>query len=153
MIKEQVTDLSFLKDDEIKLVLNKFSEANPSKNYVPAYHFNICDKDDKELGTCDLRVGYNDNIFYCGNIGYSVKEEYRGHNYAYKASKLVIELAKYLNMEEVYITCHPNNIPSKKTIEKLNCEFIGIYDVPKDNELYIRHGYEQVAIYKICLIL
>ncbi|WP_216596525.1 hypothetical protein [Leptotrichia sp. oral taxon 212] len=67
----------FLKSEEIYLKLEKVSEGNQEKNYVPAYHFKICTLDGAEIGECDLRIGYNENTYYGGNIGYSIKKEYR----------------------------------------------------------------------------
>lgn len=32
-------DTDFLESNEIKLLLEKTTEADPVKNYVPAYHF------------------------------------------------------------------------------------------------------------------
>ena len=64
-------DTDFLESNEIKLVLEKTAEADPVRNWVPAYHFMICDKQGNEMGRCDLRIGYNDNLYYGGHIGYN----------------------------------------------------------------------------------
>lgn len=40
------------------------------------------------MGYCDLRIGYNDNLYYGGHIGYGINEEYRGHHYDAKACEL-----------------------------------------------------------------
>ena len=55
------------------------------------------------MGVCDLRIGHNDNVYYGGNIGYSIGEAYRGHHYAAKACLLLFELAKKHNLEYVII--------------------------------------------------
>lgn len=66
-------------NNEIYLKLDRVSDADPQKNYVPAYHFRIClCKDDSEIGLCDLRIGYNENLYYGGHIGYEIEEPYRG---------------------------------------------------------------------------
>lgn len=78
-------DTSFLANDEIQLCLQKTVEGDPEKAWLPAYHFAICDKQGREMGLCELRVGHNPNIYYSGNIGYRVHEEYRGRHYAQKA--------------------------------------------------------------------
>ena len=61
-------DTSALKNEEIYLSLYKTADENISKGYVPAYYFKIvrC-TDEAEVGVCDLRIGYNDNIEYGGN--------------------------------------------------------------------------------------
>jgi len=83
-----------------------------------------------EIGHCDLRMGHNESLLYYGNIGYRINEQYRGHGYAYEAAKLLIGLAKELNMGYCIITCSPENIPSKKTIERLGATFIKTANVP-----------------------
>ena len=39
-------DTAFLKDEEIRLVLEKTVEADPAKDWLPAYHFAICERPD-----------------------------------------------------------------------------------------------------------
>ena len=80
-------DTEFLKNEEIQLILEKTVETDPVKNWLPAYHFFICDKIGVKMGVCDLRVGYNERVYYGGNIGYRVERPYRGHHYAGKAGR------------------------------------------------------------------
>ncbi|WP_426348601.1 GNAT family N-acetyltransferase [Alloiococcus sp. CFN-8] len=130
-------DTSALKNEEIYLSLYKTADENIAKGYVPAYYFKIVRrKDEVEVGVCDLRIGYNKNIEYGGNIGYVIYETFRGNHYASKACKLLLSLAKKHWMEEVIITCNPDNIASRKTCEHSGAKFIGIMDVPKNHELY-----------------
>ena len=49
-------DTNFLESDEIKLILEKTTEADPVKNWVPAYHFLICDRQGTVMGRCALRI-------------------------------------------------------------------------------------------------
>ena len=62
-------DTDFLESNEIKLVLKKTIEADPERNYVPAYHFLICDRQGTIMGHCALRIGYNASLYYVGHIG------------------------------------------------------------------------------------
>lgn len=130
-------DTSDLKDQEIYLRLCKTADENKEKGYVPAYYFTIvrCD-DDTEVGECDLRVGHNDNTKYGGNIGYEIFEDYRGNRYALKACKLLFLLARKHKMDEVIITCSPENIASRKTCEYSGAELIDIIDVPPWHEMF-----------------
>ena len=59
-----------LKTDEIVLKLDHTCEANPEKQWVPAYYFNICLPDGTAIGYCDLRIGHNAKLYVGGNIGY-----------------------------------------------------------------------------------
>lgn len=144
-------DADFLQDNEIKLVVERLSEGNPERNWVPAYYFSICNHNGDKLGFCDLRVGYTDGLYYGGHIGYTVYEDHRGHHYAYKACKLMFKLAKKHGMEYLYITCNPTNIPSKKTLEKLDGEFVGIVELPEDNDMRVRDGQTHVSVFKFNL--
>lgn len=57
-------DTSFLKDEEISLVLERTAAANLKRGWVPAYYFAICNKDGAKIGECDLSVGHNENTQY-----------------------------------------------------------------------------------------
>lgn len=113
-------DTAFLSNDEIKLVLEKTVDGNDEKEWVPAYHFAICNLDGIKMGVCDLRIGHNDKLYYGGNIGYRIDEEYRGHHYAGKTCLLLFELARKHKLEYVIITqCQSLNLnPSKCKIKR-----------------------------------
>lgn len=140
-------DTDFLKNDEIKLVLEKTADGNDKKGWVPAYHFAICNKEGMKLGVCDLRIGHNDKLYYGGNIGYSVDAEYRGHHYAGKACLLLFELAKKHNLEYVIITCNPDNYASRKTCEYAGGKLLKIVELPEDNDMRDR-GEREKCIFR-----
>ena len=103
------------------------------------------------VGECDLRLDMNEEMYYAGNIGYRIYEPYRGNRYAYYACRILLDLAKRkYGMHEIYISCSPENIPSKKTIEKLGFAFIAHCDVPSGHWLYKR-GEKNKNIYKLIL--
>lgn len=141
----------FLEDDEIKLTVDRLTEANPERNYVPAYHFFICDNEGNRMGYCDLRVGYNDNLYYGGHIGYGVDEKYRGHHYAAKACELLFSLARKHGMEYLYITCDPDNLPSRRTLEYLQGTLVEIAKLPEDNEMRIKEGDTEKCVFRFDL--
>lgn len=130
-----ITD--FLKNEEISLKLINTSTGNPQKGYVPAYHFNICNSRDEIVGIIDLRIEHNRNTYYGGNIGYSVIPEFRGNYYAGKASRLLLDLARKHNMGYVIITCSPENIASRKSIEYAGGVLQQIMELPPDTDMYI----------------
>lgn len=137
----------FLQDNEIKLKLTKISEADEIKGYVPAYHFAICNLDGEEMGVCDLRIGHNEMLYYGGNIGYAVYEQYRGHHYAGKACRLLFKLADLHKLEYVIITCNPDNIPSRKTCEYLGGKLLEIAQLPTDSNMRAK-GETEKCIFK-----
>ena len=55
-------DTDFLKNGEIDLQLERVAEGDPVKQWVPAYHFNICLPDGTPVGKCDLRIGHNQKL-------------------------------------------------------------------------------------------
>ncbi|MCI9079138.1 MAG: GNAT family N-acetyltransferase [Lachnospiraceae bacterium] len=128
-------DTEFLKNDEIKLILEKTADGNNEKGQVPAYHFFIYSQDGKKLGICDLRIGHNDKLYYGGNIGYSIYKEHRGHHYAGKACLLLFELAKKHNLEYVFITCNPDNYASRKTCIYAGGRLLEIAELPENNNM------------------
>lgn len=140
-----------LKNDEIYLKLIKQIDANPSLNFVPSYYYHICDNlTDEVMGYIDLRVGYNENTYYGGNIGYTVYEQYRGNHYAAKACLLLFEWAKKLGMSLIIITCNPDNTASRRTCEYVGGKLEKIVNLPPHNDMY-KEGERQKCIYRINL--
>ena len=142
-------DIGFLADDEIQLCLQKTVDGNMEKSWLPAYHFAICDKQGREMGVCDLRIGHNMNTYYGGNIGYRIHEEYRGHHYAAKACLLLFELAKKHNMDYLIITCNPDNYASRRTCEYAGCRLVETVALPEDNDMRLENGETEKCIYRI----
>lgn len=140
----------FLRTNELFLRLDHTCDADPAKNWLAAYYFDICLPDGTKVGTCDLRIGHNDSVWYGGNIGYGVDEPYRGHHYAGKACKLLFELARRHDLGYVIITCRHDNVASAKTCEYVGGRYEGTFDLPEDNDMY-REGMRQVRIYRIDL--
>lgn len=108
-----------LTDGEIRLCLVRTAEADLKRRLVPAYFFDICLTDGTRVGTCDLRVAHSARLYIGGNIGYTVFLPYRGHHYARKACRLLFKLAARHALSYVYITCAPENLPSRRTLEGL----------------------------------
>ena len=144
-------DTSFMKSDEITLALNHTSPGDPVRGWVPAYHFDICDRQGNKVGVCNLRVGDNDKLYYVGHIGYRVHEPYRGRHYAEKACRLLFQLAKRHGMPCLIITCNPDNIPSRRTCERLGGELIEIAELPADNDMRLEDGETHKCIFKFPL--
>ena len=124
-----------LRNNEIYLRLEKASEGDPQKGWVPAYHFAICLNSGEKIGLCDLRIGHNENLYYGGNIGYEVFPEHRGHHYAEKACRLLFLLAKKHHLGYVIITCNPDNYASARTCEYAGGNLLEIAELPFDNNM------------------
>lgn len=117
-------------------------------NRYELHYFDIFLKSTKErIGYIDLRVGYTDYLYYLGNVGYRIYDEYRGHGYAYQACVLLFEYVRKLALPYVIITCDPDNIPSRKTLEKLNGTFLGEKKVPITHPMFLQ-GEKVKCIYR-----
>ena len=137
----------WLADGEIRLKLTETKPADPQRGLVPSYHFAIGRPDGAVVGHCDLRVGHNQKLYYGGNIGYGVEEAHRGHHYAGKACLLLFQLARRHDMKYLYITCNPENIPSRRTCEYAGGVLEAIVDLPPDNDMYLE-GERRKCVYR-----
>lgn len=134
-----------LSDGAIRLELVQKIKNEPAG---PVFIYDIIrEEDGMNVGRCDLRMGMNEELYYAGNIGYTVYLPYRSHHYAQHASTLLFDVARANKMKEVLITCSPENLASKRTCEALGCEFIEECDVPTDHYLY-RQGEPVKRIYR-----
>jgi len=141
-------DFDVIKGEEIDLFLVNTVPGNKDKNWVPAYHFDIYLSGSSEsIGKIDIRIGYNENLYYGGHIGYTVKEEFRGNHYAAKAVLLLKKVAHAHGMEKLIVTCNPDNIASRKTCEYVGANLVKIVDIPEYNDMYQR-GEKEVCIYE-----
>ena len=142
-----LNDFDILSDNAITL---KISQKYKGDNeLLPFYYYDIY-VDETVVGKISIRIGNNYHSYYNGHIGYEINKEHRGKNYAYKASKLVFQVAKAHGMSELILTCDESNIASYKTIEKLGAELIEIVKPPKDYFAY-RENMEKQRIYKLSL--
>ncbi|MCL2498422.1 MAG: GNAT family N-acetyltransferase [Symbiobacteriaceae bacterium] len=131
-------------DGILEIRLSQVLEADEEKQYVPSYIYYMYEpRNPVVAGYIDLRIGDNESLFYGGHIGYRVNEPFRGHGYAGRACRLIVPLALAHGMESLRITCSPDNLASKRTIEKLGAEFLGLVKVPPYNEMYQRGEVEK----------
>lgn len=144
-------DTSFLKSSEIELILARTTEADPVRNWVPAYSFHIMDAQGTQVGECDLRIGNTVGLYYGGHIGYAVYKDFRGHHYAAKACRLLFLLAKRHGMDYLFITCDPDNWPSRNTCEYLGGTLLEIAELPEDNDMRVTDGDTHKCVYRFDL--
>ena len=121
-----------LADSEIYLEIEK---ALPGA--IPLYVMHIVRAEDHTIvGQITLQVADGEMVYFIGHIGYRVNEAFRGNNYALKACRLIIRQARKHNMKELIITCNPDNIPSRRTLERLGGALKEIVPLPVEHELY-----------------
>lgn len=133
------SDISIINGTDIYLSIDKHMPEDVKRGWCPSYVFDIrLMNTGEKMGYIDLRIGNDENLYYSGNIGYNVSEQYRGNHYAAKAVVLLDELAKRHNMNNLEITCNPDNIPSRKTCERVGGKLLEIVRIPKYSEQYAR---------------
>ncbi len=131
----------------MSLILNKVLFSDDIFD-VPTVVYDVYDQAiDKIVGRIEYRHETGRDLTYYGNVGYLIYQKYRGQGYAYRACLALLEMLDS-SIETVYITCNPDNIASKKTIEKLGASYIGLVDVAVDHELY-KYGETQKEVYLI----
>jgi predicted acetyltransferase len=125
-----------LSDGIVTLELWETILANPLKNYLPSYRFRILETaTGLHVGRLNFRIGRSEQVYLFGHIGYEVYPEFRGHRFAYHACVAALELARRHNMNEIIITCNPDNIASRKTLERLGGTLLEIALVPPEHEM------------------
>ncbi len=139
-------------DGEIALRVLSVSPADEQKGFVPMYTFEIVRASDGAVvGKTDLRMGYVRNLYYGGNIGYTVLEEYRGNAYAQKAARLVFQIARAQRMPYVLISCSEENAPSRRTLENLGGTLLETSVPPSYTALYQRGEHGRHCIFRFDL--
>lgn len=114
------------------------------RGLVPAYHFWMGRRDDttqrlRMAGGMSLRIGSTAEIErYAGHIGYHVYPTARGRHFAERACRLVMPILRFHQISPVWITCNPDNAPSRRTCERLNAQYVDTVDVPITHPFFFR---------------
>jgi tagatose 1,6-diphosphate aldolase len=119
--------------------------GDPAIGRLPAYHFwmlvtpPVGDPPIQIAGGLGLRIGTNPEIeLYSGNIGYHVYPAARGRHFSERACRLVFPLARRHGMEQLWITCNPDNHASRRTCERLGGKLIEIVTLPRNHSFRAR---------------
>lgn len=108
-----------LRDGELELILLETRQAMPEKGRVPQYEFEMR-HDGAKAGRLGFRVYLTEQLAsYGGHIGFEVEPDYRGARFAARSCRLIFPLAARHGIKELLITCAPDNIASRKTIEQI----------------------------------
>jgi predicted acetyltransferase len=119
-----------LTSGEVTLRFVRMVPGDPSRDFVPYYHFRIVAADGSDVGHINFRVGDTEHVrFFAGHIGFQILEPFRGHRHALHACHAIAPLVRTL-YETVIITCDPDNVASMRTIERLGASFIDEVTAP-----------------------
>jgi predicted acetyltransferase len=127
--------------------------ADPSRDLVPGYTFwmRLRSGPIGMAGSVSLRIGDDQNLrCYLGQIGYGVYPPARGQRLAERATRLLFPLAKAHGMKALWITANPDNVPSRRTCERLGGILFDVVKLPTHHPLSLR-GDTHKCIYRIDL--
>lgn len=149
-IPKVTIDPQELRDGDLELELAVFGPH--AIHRVPAYHFRMVHAVTREeLGTINLRVGSTRHIeMFAGHVGYSVHAPHRGHRYPARSLRLLLRLARRLRLDPLWITCDPENLASRRTLEIAGARFVEVVDVPEDCVI-AQSGHRQKRRYRLTL--
>jgi predicted acetyltransferase len=128
--------------DFVKAFPQGHQRPNSAGGIVPTYHFWMCLPDRLDfpiVGSISLRIGLTQNmVMFNGQVGYQVYPFARGNHYAERACRMLLPLAARHGLDPLWITCNPDNFPSRRTCERLGANLVETVDVPPENPLYQR---------------
>ena len=139
-----------LHEGELELIIEHTELCNERMGNAHCYTFTMRHRPDgRRAGYIDVRIGKADCLtHYAGHIGYRVKPLFRGRRFAARACRLILPLFKAHDINPVWITCNPDNAPSRRTCERLGAEMIEIVDLPTDSDMY-RYGERRKCRYRL----
>jgi len=127
----------------------EYYEGYEKDNPFPAYLFKITGSNSEIVfGEITLRLGFNDDMYYGGHIGFTVYEGYRNMGVATVACNIVLELVKAHGFKKVIITNNHINKASKRVCEKIGAKLIRTARLPEWHDLY-KEGQRFVCIYEV----
>lgn len=117
--------------------------GDPSAGMAPGYHFWIywkrLDAPIHLAGAISLRIGQTPDLqLYLGHVGYNVLPPARGHGLAARATLLLLPLARAHGIQTLWVTSNPDNLASRRTIERLGGVFVETIELPKQHPLRSR---------------
>ncbi len=86
-------------------------------------------------------------VKYYGNVGYEIKKEHQRHHYALKALKLIKKVMLEDDVKTMLFSISPENMPSRKTVERFGARILCRRPVPSNHKLYDIQG-KEIIIYK-----
>ena len=139
-----------LDDGDLTLRFVRFGQHPVHR--VPTYYFQMIHaQTDEELGGINFRCSSTPHVErYAGHIGFAVHERHRGNRYAARSVTLLCSLAKELKFEDIWITCDPENVASRRSLELAGAKLIEIVDVPADCVIH-KTGHPRKCRYRIDL--
>jgi predicted acetyltransferase len=139
-------------DGDLCLALSRTYLHHFDQQFAPAYEFTMHRGDATDgVGDIRLRIGDGEELrLYFGHVGFQVFPEARGHHFAERACRLLFPLARRHGLRELWITCNPDNLASRRTCERLGGILVETIALPPHNPMFMR-GERQKLRYRIAL--
>ena len=123
---------------EVLLRFARVVFGDPARGFVPYYHYRILAPGGSDAGHINFRVGESEHVRHCvGHVGFEVAEAFRGRGYAWQASRALAPFIRSI-YPAVILTCDPDNLASRRTIEDLGALFMDEVAVPAHDPQYER---------------
>lgn len=106
----------------LKMLEHKETVPN---NLVPSLQFVLVDKHQSILGMINLRLELNEYLSNVGgHVGYSILPTVQGMGFGKQQLALLLPIAMNHGLSRLLLTCHEENIASRKIIEANGGRFI-----------------------------
>lgn len=105
-------------------------------DHVPEYRFAIHRRSDgQRVGRIHIRRTRDETILRAvGHAGYAVEEAHRGRGYATRAIGRIVEVARYWELLPLWILIEPDNVASRRAVERAGLELIEEIDASQEAE-------------------
>lgn len=121
-------------DEEIELRLQQAGQYDQECGIRDGYTFDICCRGGgRAVGYVSLRLGESPALYYLGHIGYRVFLGFRGRGYAARAVALLKPLMVQEGLLHPVITTDLDNIPSRRTCQKVGAVLERVAPVPLEH--------------------
>jgi tagatose 1,6-diphosphate aldolase len=109
---------------DVRLRYSHLVDGDPAHDLVPFYHFRILTQHDQDAGHINFRVGDTDHVrLFAGHLGFAIDEPFRGRGWAGQACRALAPFVRTIHAT-VILTCDPDNVASRRTIERLGAQFL-----------------------------
>jgi len=123
---------------QVTIRFDRIVPGEPSRGFVPYYHFRILIADGSEVGHINFRIGDTEHVRLCaGHIGFEILESSRGRGYALQACRAIAAFVRSI-YDAVTVTCDPDNFASMRIFAQLGASFIDEVSVPPQDPHYQR---------------
>jgi predicted acetyltransferase len=151
-IVDTFLELERLQAGDLELLVRFLFPGDPIRGWAPAYAFEMfLEGVPDPVGSIDLRLGEGPDVQrHFGNVGYEVFRDYRGRRLAARSLELLLPLARRHGFSELWITCDPDNLASRRTCEIVGAVYVDEVAIPPGHELFDR-GERRKSRYRLAL--